>query len=320
MAIALGERRGVSPTCQHHREDFHWSAAAALSAAFVSATATKNESGGGRAPALQIDTSQRRHRSVHRTHEKPKTMTEPFISITGMGKCFGDRHVLEGVNLSVAAGETVALIGPSGGGKSTLLRCVNGLTRFDSGTVRVGPHQLPPGRANDATARPVRRLIGMIFQDFQLFRHLTALENVMEAPVHVLKLSRAEAARRDRKLLTRVGLGDRSDAYPRQLSGGQQQRVAIARALAMEPRGLLCDEITSALDPELKHEVLKVEDLRSRGLEPARGDARSRLRPPRSRQGRGARGRQNHRRRAAGPGARPTPGARTRQFLSQVLA
>jgi polar amino acid transport system ATP-binding protein len=194
-------------------------------------------------------------------------MTEPFISLTGIGKRFGTRQVLDGVNLSVAAGETVALIGPSGGGKSTLLRCVNGLATFDTGAVRVGPHQLTPGRANDARARPVRRLIGMIFQDFQLFRHLTALENVMEAPVQVLKLSRAEAAERGRKLLTRVGLGDRADAYPRQLSGGQQQRVAIARALAMEPRGLLCDEITSALDPELKHEVLKVlEDLRRDGL------------------------------------------------------
>jgi polar amino acid transport system ATP-binding protein len=195
------------------------------------------------------------------------SMNEPILSMTNVGKCFGALRVLEGVNLTVAAGETVALIGPSGGGKSTLLRCVNGLTAFDAGEVRVGPHVLRPGGVDQATARPVRRLFGMIFQDFQLFPHLTALGNVMEAPVQVLKLPRAAAAERGRRLLTRVGLGDRANAYPQQLSGGQKQRVAIARALAMEPRGLLCDEITSALDPELKHEVLGVlEGLRRDGI------------------------------------------------------
>jgi polar amino acid transport system ATP-binding protein len=174
--------------------------------------------------------------------------------------------VLDQVSLVVQPGETVALIGPSGGGKSTLLRCLNGLNRFDQGEIRVGKHVLAPGRNGDA-ARPVRRLLGMIFQDFQLFPHLTALENVIEAPLHVLKLSRAQAIDRGLSLLRQVGLAERAGAYPCQLSGGQQQRVAIARALAMQPRGLLCDEITSALDPELKMEVLEVlENLKRDGL------------------------------------------------------
>jgi ABC-type polar amino acid transport system ATPase subunit len=163
----------------------------------------------------------------------------------------------------------VALIGPSGGGKSTLLRCLNGLNTFDAGEIRVGPHTLQPGngKGNGAALQPVRRLLGMIFQDFQLFPHLTVLQNVIEAPVRVLGLGIKEATERALHLLRRVGLDNRADAYPRQLSGGQKQRVAIARALAMEPRGLLCDEITSALDPELKNEVLDVlVDLKREGL------------------------------------------------------
>ena len=191
------------------------------------------------------------------------------IEATDLTKRYGDRQVLNGVRLSVKPGETVALIGPSGGGKSTLLRCLNGLNSFDGGEIRVGPHVLAArdsGRATPAVAR-VRRLLGMIFQDFQLFPHLTALGNVMEAPVQVLRRPRAETEKRARQLLTRVGLAGHADAYPGQLSGGQKQRVAIARALAMEPRGLLCDEITSALDPELKCEVLDVlVDLKRDGL------------------------------------------------------
>ena len=193
----------------------------------------------------------------------------PEVEIRGVTKRFGERTALDGVSLSVAARETVALIGPSGGGKSTLLRCVNGLTAFDGGELRVGPHVLRPGnhRANAEAARQVRGLFGMIFQDFQLFPHLTVLGNLIEAPVHVLKAAKAEARQRGMELLHRVGLADRADAYPRELSGGQKQRVAIARALAMNPRGLLCDEITSALDPELKGEVLAVlEDLKRDGL------------------------------------------------------
>jgi polar amino acid transport system ATP-binding protein len=192
------------------------------------------------------------------------------IVVSNIAKRFGDRQVLDGVSLRVNAGETVALIGPSGGGKSTLLRCLNGLNAFDAGEIRVGEHVLRPALANGsngAAARHVCRLLGMIFQDFQLFPHLTALQNVIEAPIQVLRMSKGAAGERGMRLLQRVGLAERAGAYPRQLSGGQKQRVAIARALAMEPRGLLCDEITSALDPELKNEVLSVlEDLKREGL------------------------------------------------------
>jgi ABC-type polar amino acid transport system ATPase subunit len=181
------------------------------------------------------------------------------ISLTGVSKRFGDRLVLDGVSLTISPGETVALLGPSGGGKSTLLRCLNGLNEFDGGEICIGPHTLRPGRGvNRGTLPEVRRLFGMIFQDFQLFPHLTVLQNVIEAPIRVLRLARSEAHARAVRLLERVGMGGHLAAYPQQLSGGQKQRVAIARALAMEPRGLLCDEITSALDPELKGEVLDV--------------------------------------------------------------
>jgi polar amino acid transport system ATP-binding protein len=192
------------------------------------------------------------------------------IVLANVSKRYGSRVILDGINLTVSAGETVALIGPSGGGKSTLLRCINALTAFDGGEIRVGPHVLRPAsgtHGNGAAVQQLRRLFGMIFQDFQLFPHMTALQNVAEAPIQVLKLRKIEASKRALDLLRRVGLADRAEAYPRQLSGGQKQRVAIARALAMQPRGLLCDEITSALDPELKHEVLAVlEDLKRDGL------------------------------------------------------
>jgi len=192
------------------------------------------------------------------------------IHVSNLTKRFGDRVVLNGVSLTVNPGETVALIGPSGGGKSTLLRCLNGLNTIDGGAIQIGKHVLRSAAASGGSgndSQQVCRLLGMIFQDFQLFPHFTALENVVEAPVHVLGLSKAAARERGQSLLERVGLGDRADAYPRQLSGGQKQRVAIARALAMEPRGLLCDEITSSLDPELKNEVLEVlEDLKRDGM------------------------------------------------------
>jgi len=191
------------------------------------------------------------------------------ITLSQVTKRYGDRLVLDRISLNIRAGETVALIGPSGGGKSTLLRCLNGLTSFDAGEIRVGPHVVPAGRThgNDPAIRHMRRLFGMVFQDFQLFPHLTALQNVIEAPQRVLGLPRAAAVERGLALLKRVGLANHADAWPQQLSGGQKQRVAIARALAMEPRGLLCDEITSALDPELKNEVLAVlEDLKRDGL------------------------------------------------------
>lgn len=188
------------------------------------------------------------------------------VRLKNVVKRYGERTILDGISLDIDSGETVALIGPSGGGKSTLLRCINGLATFDSGEARVGEHVLPP-QGNAAVAAHVRRLFGMIFQDFQLFPHLTALENVMEAPVQVLRRSSTDAKRQAMELLARVGLAERANHLPRQLSGGQKQRVAIARALAMEPRGLLCDEITSALDPELKCEVLDtLQELKQDGL------------------------------------------------------
>ena len=196
-------------------------------------------------------------------------MEQLEISINNISKRFGTRQVLDGVSLQIKPGETVAMLGPSGGGKSTLLRCLNGLNTIDAGEIRIGPHVMTPvnGGGNGSAIQSMRRLFGMVFQDFQLFPHLTALQNVMEAPVQVLGLSRQEAQERGRLLLQRVGLTDRADAWPQQLSGGQKQRVAIARALAMAPRGLLCDEITSALDPELKQDVLGVlEDLKRDGL------------------------------------------------------
>ncbi len=190
------------------------------------------------------------------------------ITLSNIRKRFGQRQILDGVSLAITPGETVAVIGPSGGGKSTLLRCLNGLTALDEGQVQVGPHRLSAATSQRDSAIPqVRRLLGMVFQDFQLFPHLSVLDNIIEAPVRVLGLPRPEAEARGRRLLERVGLADRAAAWPQQLSGGQKQRVAIARALAMEPRGLLCDEITSALDPELKMDVLRVlEDLKRDGL------------------------------------------------------
>jgi ABC-type polar amino acid transport system ATPase subunit len=189
------------------------------------------------------------------------------ILVRNVTKRFGPRTILDNISLTIPSGETVALIGPSGGGKSTLLRCLNGLNTFDAGEIQVGPHQLTPGPRNGREVDPIRRSFGMIFQDFQLFPHLNVLENVIEAPTRVLGMSTRDAQERARRLLERVGMAGHASAYPQQLSGGQKQRVAIARALAMEPRGLLCDEITSALDPELKNEVLSVlEDLKRDGL------------------------------------------------------
>jgi polar amino acid transport system ATP-binding protein len=197
-------------------------------------------------------------------------VANPLISVVGLSKRFGARVVLDEVNLSVGRSETVALIGPSGGGKSTLLRSINALNDWDTGEIRVGPYTLQAAmaaRRDGAAVRQVRRLLGMVFQDFQLFPHFTAADNVAEAPRQVLGMARDAARARAHELLERVGLARHADHYPHQLSGGQKQRVAIARALAMQPHGLLCDEITSALDPELKHEVLDVvADLKRDGM------------------------------------------------------
>jgi ABC-type polar amino acid transport system ATPase subunit len=189
------------------------------------------------------------------------------IHLRNVTKRYGTRTILDDISLTIPPGETVALIGPSGGGKSTLIRCLNGLNTFDAGEIDVGPHRLFAGSNYSGEIQQVRQAFGMIFQDFQLFPHLSVLDNVTEAPIRVMGLRAYEARKRADTLLQRVGMADRASAYPQQLSGGQKQRVAIARALAMQPKGLLCDEITSALDPELKNDVLDVlVDLKKDGL------------------------------------------------------
>jgi len=177
------------------------------------------------------------------------------IRVRGVRKSFGDLEVLRGVDLDVNPGEVVCIVGPSGSGKSTLLRCINLLVIPDEGEVYLDQVAL-----TDPRIRPewVRQQIGMVFQQFNLFTHLTVQRNVMLALRHVKKMKRAQAARIAIEQLTRVGLADKLHAYPAQLSGGQQQRVAIARALAMSPKAILFDEPTSALDPESIHEVLSV--------------------------------------------------------------
>ncbi|MER7080754.1 amino acid ABC transporter ATP-binding protein, PAAT family (TC 3.A.1.3.-) [Saccharopolyspora kobensis] len=188
-----------------------------------------------------------------------------MLEITGLHKSFGQAQVLRGVDLSVRRGGVTCVIGPSGSGKSTLLRCVNHLEKVDAGRIEVDGELIgyreAGGRLHELGDRAIARQrarIGMVFQQFNLFGHLTVLQNLVEAPVGVLGLAKKDAVARAREKLRRVGLADRENAYPRQLSGGQQQRIAIARALAMEPKLLLFDEPTSALDPELVGEVLAV--------------------------------------------------------------
>ena len=185
-----------------------------------------------------------------------------LLRIEGLRKSFGANEVLKGIDLTVNAGDAVVLLGSSGSGKSTLLRCVNFLEIPSAG--RVILDGMPVGRESgggieyvERDLTPIRAHVGMVFQHFNLFPHMTARENVMEGPRTVLRLARADCIARAEKYLNRVGLADKMDAYPSHLSGGQQQRVAIARALAMEPRLMLFDEATSALDPELVGEVLQ---------------------------------------------------------------
>ena len=185
-------------------------------------------------------------------------VADPIIDIRGLHKRFGNLEVLKGIDFSVQRGEVVAIIGRSGSGKSTLLRCINGLEPFQQGTLSVEGLALRP--EDSQAMRALRQRVGMIFQSFNLFPHLSVGRNIMLAPGLVKGLRGAEGERRARALLDRVGLAEKFDAFADQLSGGQQQRVAIARALAMDPAVLLCDEITSALDPELVGEVLKVVD------------------------------------------------------------
>lgn len=192
--------------------------------------------------------------------------TTPALVVEDLHKRFGELEVLKGVSLSAKVGDVIAMIGSSGSGKSTFLRCVNLLEIPDSGSVYVGGEliRMRPTRGGHAVpvdrkqVDRIRARLGMVFQSFNLWSHMTVLENVMEAPVHVLKLPKAEARERAHALLEKVGIRDKDDYYPAHLSGGQQQRAAIARALAMEPQVLLFDEPTSALDPELVGEVLRV--------------------------------------------------------------
>jgi polar amino acid transport system ATP-binding protein len=192
-------------------------------------------------------------------------MTEPMVRAEGVHKRFGRLEVLKGIDLEVEPGEVMCLLGPSGSGKSTFLRCINHLEKINSGRLSVDGELVGYREAGDKLyelhEREVagkRAQIGMVFQHFNLFPHMTALENVTLAPIRVLKVSRDDARERGRRLLDRVGLADKVDTYPVALSGGQQQRVAIARALAMEPKLMLFDEPTSALDPELVGDVLDV--------------------------------------------------------------
>jgi polar amino acid transport system ATP-binding protein len=192
-------------------------------------------------------------------------MGEAVMSAREVRKRFGRLEVLKGISLDVAHGETVCIIGPSGSGKTTFIRCVNHLEKMDSGRIEVNGHLIGyrerNGKLVEDTERSIARQrteIGMVFQRFNLFPHKTALENVIEAPVHVRGVPKGEAVAEGERLLARVGLADKRDAYPAKLSGGQQQRVAIARALAMKPALMLFDEPTSALDPEVTGEVLDV--------------------------------------------------------------
>jgi len=184
-----------------------------------------------------------------------------MIDVHDLVKRHGRLEVLRGISLSVSRGEVAAIIGPSGGGKSTFLRCLNGLEPFQGGTVTIDGLSLcseTSAHARARIARQICRRLGMVFQSFNLFPHRTVLQNVTEGPIYVLGLDRAEAEARARALLDRVGLADKLTAWPRELSGGQQQRVAIARALAMGPQAILFDEPTSALDPRMTGEVLAV--------------------------------------------------------------
>lgn len=182
-------------------------------------------------------------------------MTENRFSLRGVRKSFGEHPVLDGIDLDIGIGNVVTLVGPSGSGKSTLLRCLNLLEPIDDGEILLdGVDISVPG----LDPNPIRRRVGMVFQNYNLFPHMNVLSNVTLAPVRVFGQERRDAEDRARELLTRFGLGDRGDSYPDRLSGGQQQRVAIVRALALDPEVLLLDEITSSLDPELVGEVLDV--------------------------------------------------------------
>jgi polar amino acid transport system ATP-binding protein len=189
---------------------------------------------------------------------------QPLVRIRDVRKSFGGLEVLSGVSLDVMKGEVICVIGPSGSGKSTLLRCINALVPVDAGSIRVEGQEVNDPRLDKLA---LRRKVGMVFQQYNLFPHKTALQNVMMAPVHVLKQDRAEVEARARRLIAKVRLQGKEGAYPGELSGGQQQRVAIARSLAMNPDVMLFDEVTAALDPETVKEVLvTIRELAEEGM------------------------------------------------------
>ena len=189
---------------------------------------------------------------------------EPVVVVEGVEKSFGSFSVLRDVSLTVRRGETVCIIGPSGSGKSTLLRCINGLVPISKGSIRLAGREVNDAKLDKLA---LRRDVGIVFQQYNLFPHKTALQNVMMAPIHVLKQDKVEVEERARKLLAKVGLSQKLATYPGELSGGQQQRVAIARSLAMNPKVMLFDEVTAALDPETKKEVLvTIQDLAAEGM------------------------------------------------------
>jgi polar amino acid transport system ATP-binding protein len=201
-------------------------------------------------------------------------MIEPALRVEGVRKSYGHVEVLKGINMQVKPGEVACLVGPSGSGKSTFLRCINHLEKINSGRLYVHGdlvgYEEKKGRLYELSDREVcrkRAEIGMVFQSFNLFQHMSVLENIIEAPMRVLKISKEEAVNYARELLELVGLSGREESFPKQLSGGQQQRVAISRALAMKPKLMLFDEPTSALDPELVGEVLAaMQDLANSGM------------------------------------------------------
>ncbi|NRB57822.1 MAG: amino acid ABC transporter ATP-binding protein [Salinicola sp.] len=194
--------------------------------------------------------------SVNRQEADQASGTSPIVRLAGVNKHFGRLHVMQDIDLSVAQGEVVVIIGASGSGKSTLIRCVNGLEPFQSGRIEVDGKTLLPNGASGKSLQAVRTEVGMVFQQFNLFPHLSIRDNVTLAPRKVRGMTRRQADAIADRLLERVGISDQADKHPTQLSGGQQQRVALARALAMEPRLMLFDEPTSALDPEMIGEVL----------------------------------------------------------------
>jgi polar amino acid transport system ATP-binding protein len=192
------------------------------------------------------------------------TPDQPLVSIKDVHKSFGDLEVLKGVSLDVMQGEVICIIGPSGSGKSTLIRCVNALNTINSGSITVEGQEVHDPELDKLE---LRKKVGMVFQQYNLFPHKTALENIMMAPLKVLKQSEQEVEERARKLIKRVNLVGKEDSYPGELSGGQQQRVAIARSLAMNPDVMLFDEVTAALDPETVNEVLlAIKDLAKDGM------------------------------------------------------